>query len=114
MSKDNGNKAPAAPTLQLDQLGLRLMTKPIVGPTGHRVYFLGHHYDGKTECYDVGSARMDIRPIQIVRRHHHSKEEALITWEETTKKLKEIEEHPHEQDDRKLVLVDKRGKPKLS
>jgi hypothetical protein len=82
------NKAPA---VLEDQLGLRMLTKPVLGPTGHRVYFLGHHYNGTHECYDVGSARMDLRPIQIIRRHHKTKEEALVTWETLLGKLKEIE-----------------------
>jgi hypothetical protein len=88
-----------APSVIDDRLNLRMLTKPVTGPSGRYIYFLGQHWNGTFECYDVGSARMDRRPIEITRRHHKTKEEALITWETLNKRLKEIESEKYEKPD---------------
>jgi hypothetical protein len=85
-----------------DKFNLRLLTKPVIGR--RYVFFLGHHYNGKQECYDVGAAKMTSRPIEIVRRHHKTKAEALITWDETINKLQRIDHEPEEKEDSKIII----------
>jgi hypothetical protein len=93
-----------------DRYNMKLLTKPVISPSGQFIFFLGHHYSGKEECYDVCAAKMSVRPIQVTRRHHKTKEEALVSWEETNKELKRIEEKPHERGDRSIVIVPKGGR----
>jgi len=95
-----------APAILEDAIKLQLLAKPITGPAGHRVYFIGTHYNGKETCYDVGSARLDRRPIEVLRRHHGAhKEEALLSWEKVKTELKRIEELPDEREGEVAIVI---------
>ena len=99
---NNNNKSAA---IKDDIFGIRLLTKPVIGPSGRFVFFLGHHYNGKEECFDVGAADMARRPIRITRRHHHTKADALITWSELQEKLKKMEEREDETAPEKKIVI---------
>lgn len=51
-----------------------------VSTTGKYYIFLGTHYNGLTQCYDVGS--LNKVTGEIVRRHYKQKDEAYAYWQE--------------------------------
>jgi hypothetical protein len=94
---------PTSASIIEDKFNMRLLTKPVFGR--RHVFFLGQHYNGKEECFDVGAANMVVRPIRVTRRHHKTKGEALVTWEYICKALEEMEKRPNEEDRERKVVI---------
>jgi predicted Fe-S protein YdhL (DUF1289 family) len=92
-----------------DRYGV-VVTNKWTSNSGRWVVFLGQHYDGKTYCHDVGCFRTT---DGVVQRLHFKEDKtmALIQYDETRARLKEIKER-HESDEKEIHhILGPSGKP---
>lgn len=61
-----------------DKIGVTIIEKS-TSTSGKYTIFLGEHFNGKEQCYDVGS--LNLLNGELTRRHYTQKWEAQDFWE---------------------------------
>lgn len=79
-----------AVTFRPDRFGVQVVHR-YTSQTGRWILFLGVHYNGVHQCWDVGAYRTHMGACQ--RLHFKDKAEAMFKYDEAREKLKQLKQH---------------------
>jgi hypothetical protein len=93
-------------SFQPSKYGVTVLSK-YTSQSGKWIVFLGSHYDGKTQCWDVGY--FNILNGQTMRHHWNKlgqdkdRQEAMLAFEEVKDKLSKLT-HPGDDKDEYTII----------
>lgn len=91
-----------------DQVKMIILARA-VSTTGKYYIFLGTHFNGKIQCYDIGS--LNKVTGEIVRRHYKQKDEAYAYWQEFRTEMTSPRQGGEDEEKDKFTIYGPSNKP---